>query len=255
MQLTARELLSALDAANLQKRETLTKEPGLALVWVGNDILTAAFVRVKQRYAQKLNCQFFLHHFDAADERQLDATIKGLNQRPDITGIVLQLPLPPELDRDELMKVINPTKDVDGLTPGSPFPAPTATGIVQLLQANNIDLSKKKTMILGAGPLVGAPLATLFKKNGWPFSQITKKAETQAAEIQQSNILISCTGVTHLVTQAMVHPEMIVVDGSGIDVDIKQIEPLVAAVTPTKGAVGPLTVTNLFANLLQASVN
>lgn len=253
MQLAAGELLLALDAVNLKKREGLTSQPGLALVWVGNDAQTAAFVRVKQRKAQKLNCQFFLHHFDAGDERQLDATIKGLNQRPDIHGIVVQLPLPPEINGDELIKIINPAKDVDGLTPGSPFPAPTATGIVQLLQANQINLSDRKTVILGAGPLVGAPLAAIFKKNGWHFTQITKKAETQADVIQKNNLLISCTGVAHLVQPGMVHPDMIVVDGSGIDVDVAQIEPLVAAVTPVKGAIGPLTVTNLFTNLLTAA--
>jgi methylenetetrahydrofolate dehydrogenase (NADP+)/methenyltetrahydrofolate cyclohydrolase len=253
MQLAASELLLALDAVNLKRRESLAHQPGLALVWVGNDAQTAAFVRVKQRKAQKLNCQFFLHHFDVGDERQLDATIKGLNQRPDIHGIVVQLPLPPEINSNELVNIINPAKDVDGLTPDSPFPAPTATGIVQLLQANQINLANRKTVILGAGPLVGAPLAALFKKNGWPFTQIIKKAETQTDVIRKNDLLISCTGVTYLVQPEMVNPEMIVVDGSGIDVDVAQIEPLVAAVTPTKGAIGPLTVTNLFTNLLVAT--
>lgn len=253
MQLVASELLLALDADNLKKREHLAIQPGLALVWVGNDSQTAAFVRVKQRKAQKLNCQFFLHHFDAGDERQLDATIKGLNQRPDIHGIVVQLPLPPEVNRNELIKIINPTKDVDGLTPDSPFPAPTASGIIQLLKANQVNLSKRKTVILGAGPLVGAPLAAMFKKNGWPFTQITKKAETQADTIQKNDLLISCTGVTHLVRPEMVHSDMVVVDGSGIDVNVAEIEPLVTAVTPSKGAIGPLTVTNLFTNLLDAT--
>jgi methylenetetrahydrofolate dehydrogenase (NADP+)/methenyltetrahydrofolate cyclohydrolase len=124
---------------------------------------------------------------------------------------------------------------------------------VQLLQANQINLANRKTVILGAGPLVGAPLAALFKKNGWPFTQIIKKAETQTDVIRKNDLLISCTGVTYLVQPEMVNPEMIVVDGSGIDVDVAQIEPLVAAVTPTKGAIGPLTVTNLFTNLLVAT--
>jgi len=253
MQLSAKELLAALDQQLLTNRQKITKKPGLALVWVGDDAPTGVFVRAKQRKAQQLNVEFFLHHFEKVTERQLEATLMGLSAKKDIDGIVLQLPLPKEVAVDKMLAVIVMEKDIDGLKPNSVFIAPTPGGIIALLKHHQVDLPKRKTIILGAGPLVGAPLATQFKQHGWPFVQIAKQAEKQAEKIREGDLLIACTGVEGLVTPAMVHPKMIVVDGSGLDVNVSQIEPLVAAITPAKGAVGPLTVSYLFRNLLQAA--
>lgn len=253
MLLKAKDLLAAQDAALLAKRRQLTKTPGLALVWVGDDPQTAAFTRVKQRKAQDLECQFFLHHFEVGTTRQLEALVKGLNARKDVDGIVLQLPLPKNIDSAKLIAALDRAKDIDNLRGDSNYSSPTPTGIVDLLKANEIDLANGQTMILGAGPLVGGPLAEIFRASGWPFEQIASNAESQAKKIRQCDVLISCTGVPSLVTPEMVGKNMVVVDGSGVDVDVASIEPLVKLVTPKKGAVGPLTVINLFSNLLLAS--
>lgn len=255
MQLQAKALLSRLRERLVEQRSSLTAAPGLALIWVGNDPQTATFVRVKQRTAKQLGCQFFLHHFDAIDQRQLTAVIASLNRRSDVHGIVVQLPLPKSIDTDSIIDTIAPKKDIDGLRPGSAYAAPTALGIVTLLQENSVNLRLLKTAIIGAGRLVGGPLAKIFTAQGWSFLQIDRKAEERSADIRQADVIIAATGIKHLLLPEMVHDKSIVVDGSGIDVDLEKIEPLVAKITPARGAVGPLTVHYLFENLLRAAAD
>ncbi len=253
MLLDPKSLIEKRTAKLESARQELPASPGIALIWVGNDASTAAFIRVKERLAKKLGCQFFLHHFEAAENRQLEALIRGLNKRQDIQGIVLQLSLPGNLDQSALIETIEPKKDIDNLRGDAPYPSPTPTGIIDLLTANKINPAVRSTIILGDGLLVGRPLAELFRQNSWPFEQINSHAESQTDRIRQHDLLIACTGVVGLITPKMVNRKMVVVDGSGVDVDVKTIEPLVAAVTPAKGAVGPLTVSQLFANLLTSA--
>ena len=253
MQLLAKELLSRRLSQLLTSRKKLSSTPGLALIWVGEDIQTATYIRAKQVVAKKLNCQFFLHHFPSANQKQLESVIDGLNGRKDIDGIVLQLPLPKTVDTETLIGKVSLTKDTDNLSGDSPYASPTPSSIIALLNFYKIDLKKCQTVVLGAGRLVGGPLAHVFAKNNWPLTIISKKAKSQAEIIHKHDLLISATGVKHLVTPAMVHKDMVVVDGSGVDVDLKEIEPLVAKITPSQGAIGPLTVSFLFENLLKVA--
>lgn len=253
MQLSARDLLEERFARLLARRQKLSTSPGLAIVSVGNDKATATFIRAKQTMAKKLDCQFFLHHFPTASQQQLEAVIDGLNGRRDISGIVLQLPLLDTIDTEALIQKISPIKDIDNLRGDSPYSSPTPSGIIALLRYHKVEPEDQRTVILGAGRLVGGPLAKMFKINNWPLTEIKLNAQKQAAAIKEHDILIACTGVSNLVTPAMVHKKMIVVDGSGIDVDVPNIEPLVKAITPSKGAIGPLTVSFLFENLLLAT--
>ncbi len=253
MQLTARELIASLTDQLKKDRQQLKRQPGLALIWVGEDPATAVFIRAKQRLANELECQFFLHHFPTASGQQLEAVIDGLNGRKDIDGIVLQLPLPKSINTESLIKKVSPTKDIDNISDDSPYMSPTPSGIIALLRHHNIVTKDLRTIILGAGKLVGTPLAKMFVKNNWPVTVIANRAEKQIANIRRHDLLIAATGVRGLVTPAMVHKNMIVVDGSGFDADVEEIEPLVKAITPTKGAIGPLTVSYLFANLFLAA--
>jgi methylenetetrahydrofolate dehydrogenase (NADP+)/methenyltetrahydrofolate cyclohydrolase len=253
MQLDSKELLEKKNLELKKIRDKISAKPGIALIWIGDDPQTATFVRVKQRAAQELNCQFNLHHFDNAESQQIEALVGSLNMNKATHGIVIQLPIPSTINVDRLLNIVSPQKDIDGLKPSSSYPAPTAKGIVDLIEANKINPGELKTVILGAGRLVGAPLAKMFTEKNWRFIQIDREAEKLTEEIKSAQLLIACTGVNNLITPAMLNKEMIVIDGSGIDVDAKAIEPLVKAVTPTKGAIGPLTVANLFENLLVAA--
>lgn len=253
MQLTAVELLEERTARLVKLRAEISATPTLALVWIGEDRQTALFVKAKQKAIKDLGGELQLHHFSKIDTRQLEALLQSLAGNKKVHGVVLQLPLPANLQTERMIALISPEKDVDGLIVGSVFPAPTPSGIIALLEANNVNPGKQKTVIIGAGKLVGAPLKRMFDERGWPVTLIIKDAAAQAELIRSHNILISCTGVSDLVTPAMVNSEMIVVDGSGVDVNVAAIEPLVRMITPKRGAVGPLTVSFLMENVLAAA--
>ena len=230
----------------------LKKSPTLALIWVGDDKQTEKFVRVKKNKALKLGVLFNLHHFEKIEERQLNALIGSLNVKKDVDGIIIQLPLPKNIKEGNVLNQITLEKDVDNLN-SSNFPPPTPTGIIKLLQENGVSLSKKRTIIIGGGKLVGKPLARIFKENSWDFEQITNNAQKYVEKITKFDVLISATGAEGLIKSNMVNSNMIVVDGSGIDVDVKEIGPLVKLITPKKGAVGPLTVLSLLENVINSA--
>jgi len=253
MQLQATRLLERLSSSLKRDRAALKTVPGLALVWVGRDPATASFVKAKQLKARELECAFTVHHFPRATAAQLIALIRSLNQKKSVHGIVLQLPLPKTIAAPQLIELITPVKDIDNLRGDSPYPSPTPTGILALLSHHRIRPSERRSAIMGSGRLVGAPLVKLFEEKNWPYTQIRRDAKRRAKLIHRHDILIAATGVAKIVAPAMVHRKMVVIDGSGVDVDVPVIEPLVAAVTPTRGGIGPLTVGFLFANLLEAA--
>lgn len=253
MLLHTKDLIEQTTATLLEKRKGIAVRPGMALIWVGNDVQTKSFVRVKQQKAKLLDCEFFLYHLETATLDQLIALMKSLNQKKEVHGIVLQLPLPDKNWVAPLIDAMAPQKDIDHLRPDSPYGAPTPSGILSILRHNKINPAAERTVILGAGKLVGAPLAAIFKVNEWPFLQIPRKAREHVEEIKQATLVISGTGVPGLVTPEFVNSNAVVVDGSGIDVDVPAIEPIVRAVSPSKGAVGPMTVCHLFDNLLTAA--
>lgn len=253
MLLQTKDLIERTTEELLKERALLSARPGLALIWVGNDAQTKSFVRVKQQKAKLLDCEFFLHHLETASLDQLVALMKSLNKKKEVHGIVLQLPLPSKDWVAPLIEAMAPEKDIDHLRSDSPYDAPTPTGILAILKHNNIDPANEQTVILGAGRLVGAPLAEIFTARKWPFTQIRRRAVDHRDTIRQASLIISGTGVRNLITADFVGSNSVVVDGSGIDVDVAAVEPTVRAVSPSKGAVGPMTVCQLFRNLLTSS--
>lgn len=250
--LNSEELIARLESDLVSKVKKLEKPPTLALVWVGEDKPTEKFVNAKKNKATKLGIQFNMHHFNNIEERQLLALIGTLNANKLVDGIIVQLPLPKNIKEGNILSKIAVEKDVDNLN-GSNFPPPTPTGIVELLKDNEIDLSKKHTIIIGGGRLVGAPLAKIFKDNSWSYEQITTSASSHTNEIKKADVVISATGVEGLLKPNMVDGNTVVVDGSGIDVDVNEISPIVKLVTPRRGAVGPLTVLYLMQNVVHAA--
>jgi methylenetetrahydrofolate dehydrogenase (NADP+)/methenyltetrahydrofolate cyclohydrolase len=250
--LTAKKLLERLEVSISKTVKELKKPPTLALVWVGNDKQTEKFVNAKKKKATELGINFQLHHFEDIGERQLSALIASLAANKNVDGIIVQLPLPKSIASWRIVQLIPAEKDVDNLNDG-PYPSPTAEGIVELLEANGVEPAKAITYILGAGKLVGAPLAEMFKKRNWPFQQISQDAKSLASEIRTGDILIAATGVEGLIGPEMINDGMVVVDGSGIDVDLAAIQDKVKLITPARGTVGPLTVMLLMRNVTEAA--
>ncbi|MEX2361612.1 MAG: bifunctional 5,10-methylenetetrahydrofolate dehydrogenase/5,10-methenyltetrahydrofolate cyclohydrolase, partial [Patescibacteria group bacterium] len=220
--LDASGLLERLEKDLVSRVKKLAKPPILALVWVGDDKQTQKFVKAKQKKAGDIGVGFQIHHFEKIEQRQLSALISSLNASKLVDGIIIQLPLPKNIPSQRIIEQISEEKDVDGLALGN-FPAPTPTGIVMILKESGTDLAKSKTVILGGGRLVGEPLAKIFKQNNWPFSQITSRAEDKIDEIKLANVLIGATGVAGLIDEKMVGKNMVVVDGSGVDVNIEAV--------------------------------
>lgn len=253
MLLQTKDLIEKTTNHLIKRRAVIHHRPGIALIWVGNDSQTRSFVRVKQQKAKLLECDFYLYHLESASLDQLVALMRSLNQKKEVHGIVLQLPLPDKAWVTALINEMAPEKDIDHLRSDSPYPAPTPTGILSILSHNSIDPRSERTAILGNGRLVGAPLAEIFVKNNWPFFQVKRRAREEAATIRQATLIISGTGVPKLVTAEMVSKDTTVVDGSGLDVDVEPVSKVARAVTPSKGSVGPMTVCLLFDNLLTAA--
>lgn len=139
MQLVAKTLLEQLGSQLRAKREKLTKPPGIALVWIGDDPQTGLFVKAKQKKAAELGCQFFLHHLEKVSERHLEALILSLDQKKDVQGIIIQLPLPEVFKPERFINLLSPTKDIDGLLSNSPYLPPTPQGILALLKHYKIN--------------------------------------------------------------------------------------------------------------------
>lgn len=258
MLLQAKELLARLESELQANRRTIERRPTLAAVWIKTetdaDRASQIFLNKKRELAEHLDCQFQLIELMASTpQQQAEALLVKLSTDLDIDGVVLQLPIPERLNRQKLINLITPLKDIDGLKANSPWPAPNPKAVVSLLTANSIRLEEERVVILGNGILIGQPLSLMLKKLGISFFQIDSQAETRANEIRKATVLIAATGIRHLVSPSMVHKEMVVVDASGLDVEVEQIEPLVKSVTPKHGAVGPLTVHYLIENLILAS--
>lgn len=246
--------------------------PGLAILRVGDDPASKVYVASKKKQCKEVGIHAVEHYLpaDTPQERVL-ALIQQLNHEPTIHGFIVQLPLPPHLDRNILLRSIDPLKDVDGLHPenlgllfyGSPRFIPcTPKGCLALILAIEQDLQGLHAVVVGASNLVGKPMAQLLLQKGCTVTTLHSRSKNPASLAAQADILVVAAGVPGLVTAEWVKPGAIVID-VGInriadkqlvgDVDFAMVKDKVRAITPVPGGVGPLTVASLLQNTLQAA--
>lgn len=216
------------------------------------------YVRLKQRYGDDILIETVI---ETCDEDGMPAVITRLNEDVSVHGIIVQLPLDTPEKTDEIVNMVAPAKDVDGLASGTKFDSATATAINWLLAAYNVDLRGKKITIVGNGRLVGAPLANIWQKSNFDVTVLTRKDENIAQVLRQSDVIVTATGVPRLITSAMLKIDAVVVDAGtaseggvivgDLDESVRQREDLI--ITPEKGGVGPLTVSALFDNVITAA--
>ena len=254
--------------------------PGLAVIIVGNDPASKVYVRNKRLACEEIGFYSQVWELPAeTTQQQLNAFIAKLNVDPAIHGILCQLPLPPHLDENEVIRRIDPKKDVDAFHPvnvgrmsiGLPaFISATPLGILTLLRRYNVETRGKKVAILGRSNIVGKPMASLMMQKQWGDSTVTvlhSHSANLAEECSQADILIAAIGSPAFVTADMVKPGAVVIDvgttrvpdasrPSGFrlqgDVDFQAVSPLCSAITPVPGGVGPMTICMLMLNTLQA---
>ncbi|QWK19998.1 MAG: bifunctional methylenetetrahydrofolate dehydrogenase/methenyltetrahydrofolate cyclohydrolase FolD [Hydrogenobacter thermophilus] len=247
------------------------REPSLAVVLVGDDPASHIYVKNKRKACERVGIKSLFYHLPQNTKvPELLDLIASLNSDESVDGILVQLPLPQHIPQEEVILSISPKKDVDGFHPenmgklvarieGGFIPC-TPLGIDLLLKHYNIDLKGKNVVIVGAGFIVGRPLALLmlWRDATVCVCHIHTKDITQYTK--KADILISATGVPHLIKRDMVKEGAVVVDvgiskvGEKVlgDVDFERVKDKVYAITPVPGGVGPMTVTALLLNTLQA---
>ncbi len=260
-------------AARVEALNEQGKSVGLATVLVGEDPASQVYVRNKRRLAEKLGILSF-HHPVAADasQEEVNDLVYQLNADPQVDGILVQLPLPGDLNGEEATALIDPRKDVDGLHPenlgllvlGRPGLVPcTPRGVMRILDHYGIATSGKKAVVVGRSFLVGRPLSLLFNQKGVDTTVTMAHSRTPdlAAVCREADILVAAVGVPKLVTADFVKPGAAVidvginrVDGSLVgDADFESVVQVAGAITPVPKGVGPMTVAMLMDNTAAAA--
>ncbi len=247
------------------------RPPGLAVIMVGDNPASAAYVRNKERACARVGIASYGQHLPATVSQQaLSDLIQQLNADPKVDGILVQLPLPNHLDAVALLHTIDPDKDVDGLHPinlgrlvrGEPgLRSCTPYGVMRLLEAAQINPSGSNALVVGRSILVGKPMALMLLEANATVTVAHSRTPDLPALMRQADILVAAVGRPGMVTAADVKPGGVVIDvginrveqpdGSSRlvgDVDFASVEPVAGAITPVPGGVGPMTVAMLLEN-------
>jgi methylenetetrahydrofolate dehydrogenase (NADP+) / methenyltetrahydrofolate cyclohydrolase len=254
------------------------RPPGLATVLVGEDPASAVYVGGKQRACTEVGMTPFderLPH--TATFEQVVGRLQALNDDPAVSGVLLQLPLPAHLDGPSLTSLIDPRKDVDGLTPvnagllslGQPGLRPcTPSGVIELLASVDAQLEGSEAVVVGRSNLFGKPMAQLLLEANATVTVCHSRTRNLREVCARADILIAAVGRARLIEREFVKPGAIVIDvgmnrldpeqagtGSGLvgDVDFDAVSEVASAITPVPGGVGPMTIAMLLRNTLQAA--
>jgi methylenetetrahydrofolate dehydrogenase (NADP+) / methenyltetrahydrofolate cyclohydrolase len=250
----------------------LAARPGLATILVGDDPASAVYVRMKREDSAEVGIESF-HHEPPADvaPQELAELIRALNGDERVHGILLQLPLPAHLDQDEFISLIEPSKDVDGLTsanaglllqgrPEAMVPC-TPAGVMELLAHAEVELQGARAVVLGRSILVGKPLAQLLLGANATVTHCHSRTSDLAAVCREADVLLAAVGSPLLVTADMVREGAVVIDvgtnrtddGLVGDVDFEAVCEKARAITPVPGGVGPMTRAMLLVNTVRAA--
>lgn len=229
--------------------------PRLAIITDVENPVIETYMRLKQRYGADILIDVEIHRVPAGGALEV---IQELNNRDDVQGIILQLPINNSDQTEELLESIREDKDVDGLRKRAIFQAATPTAINWLLAGYGVDLKNKKVAIVGRGRLVGAPLEKMWLKSGVDVTVFEKGDDL--SQLINYDIIVSATGVPGLIKSQMVKTKTVVVDAGtasengkivgDVSEEVRQRNDVI--ITPKKGGVGPLTVSALFDNVITA---
>ncbi len=246
--------------------------PGLAVILVGDNPASQVYVRNKVKACAEMGLHSELHQF-AADisEQAVLARIAQLNADPKIHGILVQLPLPPQIDNTRVLEAISVDKDADGfhlynlgalVTGGTVFPPCTPYGVMALLDHYRIPIEGCDAVVIGRSNIVGKPMALMLLARSATVSICTSKTRDLRQYTSMADILVVATGKAKMVTGDMIKRGAVVID-VGInrmpdgklagDVDFDSVKEKASYITPVPGGVGPMTITMLLANTVQAA--
>ena len=246
--------------------------PGLAVILVGDNPASQTYVRNKQKSCEAIGIFSELIKLPAeVTEEELLEQIKNLNNRDDIHGILVQLPLPKHINEDNVIATISPEKDVDGFSPVSvgkmmlgqeTFLPCTPFGVIKLLEYSGIEIAGKHAVVVGRSHIVGKPMGQLLLQKDATVTYTHSKTPDLPSITKQADILIAAVGRPNFITKEHVKPGAVVID-VGInrdennkltgDVNFAEVEQIASHITPVPGGVGPMTITMLLYNTVQSA--
>jgi methylenetetrahydrofolate dehydrogenase (NADP+)/methenyltetrahydrofolate cyclohydrolase len=254
----------------IQKLTNTHRPPGLAVILVGHDPGSEIYVRLKIKtcgelgiYSEKITLA------DTVSTGELLGIIEGLNQRPEIDGILVQTPLPPQVDKNRVLRAVRPDKDVDGFHPlnvgalveNLPGPrACTPLGIMEMLRRYKIPVAGTHAVVVGRSDIVGKPMALLLLHANATVTICHSKTSNLAEECRRADILVAAIGKAHLITRDYIQPGATIVDVGmnrnpdgklAGDVNPDDAKAVAGAYTPVPGGVGPLTIATLMSNAVE----
>lgn len=249
------------------KIEKFSIKPHLVVILVGDDPASKIYVKNKKAAAEKVGIRSSILELNSSiSEEELLGKIKDLNRDPDVTGILVQLPLPSHINKNKVVETISPKKDVDGFTPENVgrlviglepyfYPA-TPQGIIMLLDEYGIQLEGADALVIGRSNIVGKPMAQMLLRRNATVTQAHSYTKSLEDKIKTADIVVSAVG-KKIVRCKMVNKNSVIID-VGIfrdangkltgDVDFDLISPEVKYITPVPGGVGPMTIASLMYN-------
>lgn len=270
--------ISAQIKDELKEKVAELKEKGvevsLAVIQVGNNAASTVYVGNKKKACEYVGIKSLAYELpEETTEEELLGLIQTLNERKDVNGILVQLPLPSHIDEDKVLKTISPSKDVDGFHPqsvgalsiGQPgFISCTPAGIIQLLKRSGIEIDGKECVIIGRSNIVGKPMAMLLLRENGTVTVCHSHTPDLKAVAKRADILVVAIGKSKFVNADYVKEGAAVID-VGMDrdengklcgdVDFEAVKDIAGAITPVPGGVGPMTIAMLMNNCVEAAIN
>ena len=267
--------LSAKIKENLaQKVSELTIKPSLAVILVGNDAASELYVGLKQKAADKIGIKSTVFKFPQnTEEKTILDKIEELNNDKSVHAILVQLPLPKQINEQNIIQAINPKKDVDGLTPENigkisigmePYAYPcTPKGILTLLDEYNIEIEGKHTVIVGRSNIVGKPLAQMLLNRNATVTICHSHTKNLSDITTTADILISAVGKNKIIRREMIKLDSVLIDvGTSKvndktcgDMDFRNLLDKASFITPVPGGIGPMTIASLMENTFNLAQN
>lgn len=259
----------------LKEQVQAYKEQGveitLAVIQVGSDPASSVYVGNKKKACEYIGIRSLSYELEEQiTENELMDLIKELNDRKDVNGILVQLPLPKHINEDAIIHAIDPQKDVDGFHPQNVgalsigekgFVSCTPAGIIQLLKRSHIDIEGKECVVIGRSNIVGKPISMLLLRENGTVTVCHSRTKDLKTITKRADILIVAVGKPRFITKEYVKEGAVVID-VGIhrnadnklcgDVDYEDVEPVASAITPVPGGVGPMTIAMLMSNCVEA---
>ncbi len=246
-------------------------DASLAVIQVGTDPASTVYVGNKKKACEYIGIRSLAFELpEETSEEELLELVRELNEREDVDGILVQLPLPAHMDEDKVIRTIDPKKDVDGFHPqsvgalsiGQPgFVSCTPAGIIQLLKRSGVEIEGKECVIVGRSNIVGKPMALLMLRENATVTICHSRTKHLKEVTKRADILIVAIGKPRFITKEYVKEGAVVID-VGIhrnengklcgDVDFEDVEPITSAITPVPGGVGPMTIAMLMNNCVEA---